>query len=196
MRAVVGFAPHSGWTAAVVVTADVREPRVLHRGRIELAEDALQGSRQPYHWVEGRSLPHAERELSRFLARAKAKAYEGVQSLVAEAVRQGHELTTAGILASSGRKGGSLDAILKSHALIHTADGDHFRDALEDACVRSHLGVVRVPLRELDRLAAKALGLTGEAIQGRVKELGRSVGSPWTRDEKTSCLLGWYLLTT
>lgn len=195
MHAALAFAPHSGWAAAVIVGGGVSEPSVLHRGRVELADAALAGSRQPYHFVEGRSLPEAERELARFRKQARAMAYDEVRSLVAESVRQGFELKTAGILASSGRKGGSLEAILKSHALIHTADGDHFRDTLADACGRSAMDVVRVSLRDLDALAVKTLGLSREQIEIRIRDLGRSVGSPWAKDQKSACLLGWYLLS-
>jgi hypothetical protein len=180
----------------VLVGGGEAEPRVLHRGRVELADGVLAGSKQPYHWAEGRPLRDAERELARFRKVAGAMAYDGIRSLVENAVREGHEVKTAGILQSSGRKGSSLEAILGSHALIHTADGDHFRDALAEGCDRCGVEVVRVPQRDLEGLAAKTIGHTEEELAIRVRDLGRAVGSPWAKDQKSACLLGWYLLAS
>ena len=107
---------------------------------------------------------------------------------------RGHAAKVAGILASSGRKGGSLESILASHALIHTADGDHFREALAQACARCKIPVTRVPARELPGQAARSLGKRLEQLQASVKTLGQSLGPPWDADCKSATLLAWHLL--
>ncbi len=61
----VGFAPHSGWAAAVIVGGTRRAPAVLARERIELAEAALPGCRQPYHALEALPLAQAAGTLRR-----------------------------------------------------------------------------------------------------------------------------------
>ena len=70
---------------------------------------------------------------------------------------QGYRVEAAGILDASGRQGGSLVSILSSHALIHSADGEHFRNALAAAARRMGLAVHRVPARDLEVQAETGL---------------------------------------
>ncbi|HEX8782999.1 MAG TPA: hypothetical protein VF764_06500, partial [Steroidobacteraceae bacterium] len=94
---VLGLAPHSGWAAAVLLRGGTG-PHVLARERIELADAALEGSRQPYHAIEARTLPEARRRLAQFEASAQARARQGLQALALEARSQGATLRAAGIL--------------------------------------------------------------------------------------------------
>ena len=190
---VLGLAPHSGWAAAVMLEADA-EPRVLGRARIELADGALEGSKQPYHAIEALPLREARRRLAQFEASSVALAREGLQSLALEARSRGATLCAAGILDSSGRSGANLEAILASHALIHTADGNHFRAALAQACALEGLPVTRVPQRELAERAAAALRRTPLQLRRVVDSLGRPLGPPWGHDQKDAALLAWLLL--
>ncbi len=190
----MGFAPHSGWAAMVVVGGDLANPEVLTRGRVEMADARLAGSKQPYHEVEGLPLKEAERRLDRLGDSAGAMAYEAVRALVEEIGRRGSAPSAAGILDSSGRKGDSLAAILSSHALIHTADGNHFREALAEACRRCGLEVVRVRQRDLAGRAAAALRKSPAQLATTVRELGRPLGAPWGADQKSATLLAWLLL--
>jgi hypothetical protein len=152
------------------------------------------GSKQPYHAVESLHIDEAGRRLERYRASADALAYEAMRS-VAEGLRNnGYRVTSAGILESSGRKGGSLGAILASHALIHTADGDHFRNALSVAAERNGMTVSRVPARDLESQAAARIGCPVPGLGETVKELGRQVGPPWGADQKRAALLAWLLL--
>ena len=57
-RPVLGFAPHSGWAAVVVVGGCIEEPEVLARRRIDMADPRLPGSKDPdrnylaiYAWI-------------------------------------------------------------------------------------------------------------------------------------------------
>ena len=65
-RAAVGFAPHSGWAAVVVLSGDPRAPQVVARERIEMADPKLPGAPQPYHAVEGLTVAKAEEWLARY----------------------------------------------------------------------------------------------------------------------------------
>jgi hypothetical protein len=99
-----------------------------------------------------------------------------------------------GVLDSSGRKGASLPLILASHALIHTADGEHFRNALAAAAEVLGLRVSRVPARDVEALAQATLGLPPDLLQHAVADMGRPLGAPWGADQKKAALLGWTLL--
>jgi hypothetical protein len=87
-----------------------------------------------------------------------------------------------------------LDKVLASHALIHTADGELFREALLHASARCGLGDFRIKERELLDRAGQVLRLKGDDLMGRVTELGRSFGSPWSQDEKFATLAAWLAL--
>ena len=191
---VAGFAPYSGWAAMVVVGGDAANPEVLTRCRVEMADPRLAGSKQPYHEVEGLPLEEAERRLARLSDSAGAMAHEAIRALVEEIGRRESAPVSAGILDSSGRKGDSLASILASHALIHTADGNHFREALAMACRRCDLEVVRVRQRDLAGRAAAALGKSPALLAATVRDLGQPFGAPWGADQKSAAMLAWLLL--
>ena len=191
---VVGFAPHSGWAAMVLVGGKAANPEVLARGRVEMADAHLAGSKQPYHEVEGLPLEEAARRLARLGESAGAMAHEAIRALVEEFGKRNSAPVAAGILDSSGRKGDDLAAVLASHALIHTADGNHFREALAEACRRLGLDVVRVRQRDLAGRASAALGKSPTRLAATVRALGRPLGAPWGADQKSAALLAWVLL--
>ena len=87
-----------------------------------------------------------------------------------------------------------LESILASHALIHAADGELFRDALAHAMERSGLSVTRVREKELFDRAAREFRTAAEVLRRRVDETGRPIGPPWTQDQKLASLAGWLAL--
>jgi len=192
--AVMGFAPHSGWAAVVVLGGSRADPEILARSRVEMADPRAPLSKQPYHAVEDLGVEEAAARVARYMAVAEGMAYAAIQALAQNLATRGHRAKSVGILESSGRKGSSLAAILASHALIHTADGDHFRQALAAAAERSGLAVSRVPSRDLEAQAEARLRRPVSRLQTEVKELGRQVGPPWGADQKMAALLAWLLL--
>lgn len=190
----LGLAPHSGWAAAIGLAAGEAPPRVLARDRIEMTDPRDPASKQPYHAIEALPIHEAEARLRSFVASAGAMAHDGLQRIVGELTTSGGRVIGVGILDSSGRPTGTLAATLASHALIHTADGNHFRNALAAAAARLGLPVTRVRSRDLEAEAAAALGKPLEALRQALKELGRAVGSPWGADQKAAALLAWLVL--
>jgi hypothetical protein len=192
VRVALGFVPHSGWAAAVGVVLEGDRVRVVARERVELANDPE--AKQPYHALEGVPLPDAEPRLRAFERDAGDRAGAGLTRLLDGLARDGHDVAVIGILDSSGRKGTALAEILSSHALIHTADGDHFRAAIAAAAERRGLAVVRVKARGLEDEAARAIGRARETLAREVQELGRALGPPWGADQKAAALLAWRCL--
>ena len=190
----LGLAPHSGWAAAVILAGTAAAPRVLMRERLELAAAELQGSRQPYHALEGLPLGEARRRLAKFEKSAAEKALAQLRALLARAAASGNVARAAALLDSAGRGGASLEAILASHALIHTADGHHFRAALVRACETLGLEVSRIGARDLMERTAAALHQPAERLAVAVAALGRGLGPPWGADQKSAALLAWLKL--
>jgi hypothetical protein len=189
----LGFAPHSGWAALVALAGGVDLPEVVRRERV-LMTDRSEGAAQPYHAVEGRPIAEARRRIERYQESAARLASDALQAVVSDLRARGLAPCGCGVLQSAGRAGGSLEAILASHALIHTADGNHFREALAAAAARCGLPVAKVPRKELPALAGAAIARGPADLQRAVQSLGKAVGPPWGADQKSAALLAWLLL--
>jgi hypothetical protein len=106
------------------------------------------------------------------------------------------ELTRGSLLLASGRPLPELEKILASHALIHTADGELFREAIVNGCARCRLKMKCIKERTLLEDAGRALHLKTTELMRRVTELGKPLGSPWSQDEKFATLAAWVALTS
>jgi hypothetical protein len=193
-QAAIGFRVHSGWAAAVAVCVEKGAPVVLARQRVHLVETFTYEFRQPYHTAEKMLDGQAREFISRMQAEARRLAYRAIRELASRTEEQGVKLTRCGLLLASGRPLPVLEKILASHALIHTADGELFREALLHASARCGLRVFRVKDKELLDHAAQAFSIKSAVLTSRVTELGRSFGSPWSQDEKFATLAAWLAL--
>jgi hypothetical protein len=193
-QAALGFRAHSGWAAVVAVRVDEGAPVVLARQRIHLVETFTYEFRQPYHTAKKMPPGEGREFISQMRTEAGRLAYRAIRELESRTQEQGVKLTRCGLLLASGRPLPELDKILASHALIHTADGELFRDALLHASGRCGLRDFRVKERELLDRACRAFRLKPAEIMRRVTELGRSLGSPWSQDEKFATVAAWLAL--
>src|SRR5262249_9663889 len=173
-KAAVGFRAHSGWTAMVVVAGPVPEPSVLRRGRVELAAD-YPGAMQPFHAAEGETIEKAADLIRRSTEAARRLASEALRGTIAALEKEGHELVACGLLLSSGRPLPELAKILASHALIHSADGELYRDALREESLARGLAVTAVKERDLFGHGARVLKARAPELKKRVDALGREL---------------------
>ena len=192
--AALGFRVHSGWTALVAVSLDGHSPRVLWRQRPHLVKTFTYEFRQPYHTAEKRAPAEAHTFISQMQAEAGRLACQSIEFVQTGLRKQGYELKDCGLLLASGRPLPDLTHILASHALIHTADGQLFRQALIDACQRCGCAVFSVRESELLEMASRALDRQRDQLLRRLADLGSSVGPPWAQDEKFAALVAWLSL--
>jgi hypothetical protein len=195
-KAAVGFRVHSGWTAAVVVTVEKGSPSVVAKQRPHLVETFSYTFRQPYHTAEKMPLGEAREFVARVQEEARRLAYRAIRGLQSDSQQQGIMLTRGCLLLASGRPLPDLEKILASHALIHTADGELFREAILHACVRCGLRTESIREKELLERAKGSLHLQPAALLRRVTELGKPFGSPWSQDEKFATVAAWLALTS
>jgi hypothetical protein len=193
-RAAVGFRVHSGWSALVAVSLEKDGPIVLSRERVHLVETFIYKFRQPYHTAEGMPLEKARAFVDASLVEAKRLAGSALQSTQKELGNKGYELARGALLLASGKSLPELEKILLSHALIHTADGEHFREALRHACGDCGMEVACFRERELLERGMKMLRTKPDRLLRRLMELGAGFGSPWTQDEKYAALAAWLVL--
>jgi hypothetical protein len=189
-EAALGFRAHSGWAALVAVAGPVAGPAAVVRRRVELSRET---PRQPFHVAEGRPFAAAEDLIRRSTDEAVDLAERAVQEAVAELRSMGHEPVASGLLLAAGRPLPGLRHVLASHALIHAAEGELFRDVLRQASRRCGLRLFEVRERELEERAAQ-LGRAAVDLQRRLAAWGKALGSPWTQDEKRAALAAWLAL--
>ena len=190
----LGFVTHSGWAAVVGVVEARPGFRVVLRERVEMTDPRAPESKQPYHAVERLPVGVAAERLAAWAEAAEKRATDALDEMLSRLERAGHRPVGAGILDARGRKGSSLETTLASHALIHTADGAHFRAAIAGAAARLGLPVVRVAAGALPAQTAAAAGEPAEAVAARLKSAGRALGPPWAADQKTAAMLAWLVL--
>ena len=192
--AAVGFRVHSGWTSLVVVALEEGKPVVLARQRPHLVAKFSYTFRQPYHTAEKMSLDEAVVFLEGQREEACRLAVAALQAAQRDVAEQGYKIKRAALLLASGRPLPELAKILKAHSLIHTADGEFFREALARAAREAKLVLTSLRERELLATAAATLKRKPAALVKLVSELGKPLGSPWTQDEKFAALAAWLAL--
>jgi hypothetical protein len=180
----------------VILGGNPNSPEVIDRRRLELADPDVPGFPQPYHAAEGLQLKQAEKLIGGCVDAAGRLARASLVKAVGELGDAGFKPVGCGLLLSSGRLPATLAGILASHTLIHSAEGELFRNALAQASRHCKLPLTTVKERELFDRAAAELDLALDDIQLHVAEMGRSIGPPWRQDEKFAALVAWLALVT
>jgi hypothetical protein len=81
---------------------------------------------------------------------------------------------------------------LASHPLLHTAEGELFREALAQASEKCGLAVSRVRERELPERASALLRMPADKLNARIAGIGKEIGPPWAQDQKQAAWWrGW-----
>src|SRR5690348_11472410 len=175
-EAAVGFRVHSGWAAVVVVWLEKGAPVVLERKRTHLVKTFSYTFRQPYHTAEKMPLAEAREFVAQVQSEARELAHRVIRDLQSDLENLKIKLIRGSLLLASGRPLPDLEKILASHALIHTADGELFRDAIVHGCARCGLTMERIRERELLESAGKVLHLKPAELMRRVTKLGKPHG--------------------
>lgn len=186
--AAIGVRVHSGWGAVVAVAGQNGAEEIIERRKVVIIDTKKPGAVQPYHYVEELDLPAAERHLTQCAIDSKRLAREALNHISAELLKRGYALAGTAILLSSARPLPDLDEILSSHALIHTAEGEFFRQAFRHAFESLDVPVTGIRERDLDERAQKAFGKSATQVRKNIDGMGRILGPPWTQDEKIAAL--------
>jgi hypothetical protein len=200
-RAALGIRMHSGWGVLVAVAGDGPSLEVLERKRIVVIDSSVAGSAQPYH--HGASLALGKAGLAgaaRHIAECAAVS-ERIAVAVLEEVRrelEGRQYRIGGcaVLLASGRALPALEKILGAHPLIHTAEGEFFRDAVRKACGWLKIPAMAIPEREVEERAKTVFGKATGRVVRSIASAGGLIGPPWTKDHKAAALAAAMMLQT
>src|ERR1700690_205203 len=183
-KVAVGFRVHSGWTALVAVYLEKGAPVVLQRRLLHLVETFSYPCRQPYHTAKKMELAAARKFISQVRAKARDLAHRAIRGLKEELEEPGYQLNRGVLLLASGRPLPELEKILASHALIHTADGELFRECILHAGTRCGLEITCIKEQELFEQASKALRVARHELLRQLPGMGNPFGPPGAQDEK------------
>jgi hypothetical protein len=193
-RASLGFKLHTGWAMLVAVAGLPGEIQVLFRGRIELLPPRESVPRFVYH--EAAQLPFAR--ATALVKRARDASQKAARFAVEEVLRdldsRGAKPDVCGVLSGSTPVPDDLSRILRSHPLIHAAEGALFQQAIVSACENCGLTVTGTRARDVWSRAAAALGLTETALRKEMNALRKSVGAPWSADHKAAAAIALFAL--
>jgi hypothetical protein len=186
--AVIGIRVHSGWGALVAVSHKAEAVEIVERRRIEIIDPEVPGAAQPYHFAEKLEIREAQKHIEKCARMAATLALACLRDVVSNLRDRGYSVAGAAILLSSGRTLPALEKILASHPMIHTAEGEFFRRAFRQACEAMKIAVTGIRERELEELFTAAFGAAAPKLQQNIAGLGRSLGPPWTQDQKAAAL--------
>jgi hypothetical protein len=186
--AVLGFRPHTYWTAVVALAGPSDTPRVVARRRVVFA-----AGRERFVYHQAATLESAEGHalIDAVRAATQANAAREIGDLVADLRRDGGEVRVAVAPAGAAKLPQGLDDILRVHARIHAAEGEFYREVVASACGALGLEVRRVVERNLPALLGKTLRVDGATLEARLKALGAALGPPWNEDYRLATQAAW-----
>jgi hypothetical protein len=195
-RAALGFRMHSGWGVLVAVTGDADSVEVLDRKRIVVTDARMPGATQPFHHAATLKFQESEYHIANCAAASERLAVAAIEQVRQELGRRDYGIAGAAVLLASGGPLPALARILASHPLIHTAEGEFFRNSIRNACDRLKISVDAIRERELGERVKVAFGNSAKRVLLRIASAGSSFGSPWTKDHKAAALGAFIVLSS
>jgi hypothetical protein len=210
-RAALGVRMHSGWGALVAVAHEGGKVDVLERRRIAVTAPGASRAVQPYHHARDLALASApdggwgrlhtrvkvefaeageaaEKFLVACFEESTRLAQEEIRKVVEELEGRRYRVAGAAVLLAAGRRLPPLPRILAAHPLIHTAEGQFFRDVVGKACQALEIPLTGIRERSLQESVDDTFGKSAAKVRRQVADMVRRIGSPWTQDQKAATL--------
>ena len=102
-RAAIGLRAHSGWAALVALVDSAESPDLVLRRRIETADPAIRGSKQPFHAAEHLPLPDAEALIKTCTESTRRLSRDALRAVIGDLRAKGYEIMGCGVILGSGR---------------------------------------------------------------------------------------------
>jgi hypothetical protein len=193
-RAALSAQMHSGWGVLVAVSENPME--ILDRRRIVTADPKIPGAIQPYHFASQLEPAEQQKHLDHCASSSSSLAKIAIAELLRELAARKYRIVGTVVLLASGRSLPALEKILGAHPLIHTAEGEFFRQAVIRACEELQIPVTAIRVRDLDEQVKVAFGKTATQLQSIIASMGSRIGPPWTKDHKTAALAAALVLAS
>jgi hypothetical protein len=188
-RAALGIKLHTGWAMLVAVAGQPGKIQVLFRGRVELLPLDESVPRFVYHEAAELPLSQASALVKRVREASQKAAQLAIKNVLRDLDSRGATADACGVLSGSTAVPDDLPRILRSHPLIHAAEGALFQQAIVSAGESCGLAVTTVREREVWSRTAAAWGRTEPGLRKEVDGLRKSVGAPWSADHKSAAAM-------
>ena len=165
---VVGVVTRTGSAVAIALSGAAAAPVFLGRSEFELVPPGL--VTQPYHAAADMDPGAAARMIAEVERAAEQAAAAGLRALAG--TLPAGPITGVAVVVKAVSVPGNLADILRSHAWMHAAEGQLYRQAVLAAAAEGGWTA-----HAADQPALPA-------IEPTVAELGRAAGRPWRRIEK------------
>jgi len=191
-RAALGFSVHTGWAAVVAVGGPPAAPAVLLKRRIDVATTFDEGA--VFHAAQELPIEKARALVTQAEARFLAGARDELAAFVA---RLGVRVMGAALAAPAARRLPPFESIVRSHPLVHAAEGELYRRIFAEAAAAA-VGTPppRIPPAVLAARTAAALGVAPADVTAHLAAMGKASGKPWAADQKQAALAAWLALVT
>jgi hypothetical protein len=189
-KAALGFKPRTGKSTVIAVSGKADAPVILVKALAQVAFTFEEGAifhvaqEKPFATAGGflRDAEHA------FVTRAREE--------LARIIGSDMEIVGAVLAAPLPKKLPPLESILKSHPLVHAAEGELYRRVFAEACSALGAQPQRVPAEELASRVGKAVGLSPTKVAAHLAAMGKASGKPWAAEQKEAALAAWLALAT
>ena len=192
MKVAFGLKVHSGWAALVVLGKQRDEVLVIDRRRIELVEEPW--AKQPYHTAATLEPEAAQKLVRRGIDAAERLAEREIKAAIKRENDRQNKVISCAVLVGAPMPEWSTAEILAVHFRMHKAEGALFQNALVGAAEKCKLKTLRVVEKELMAQAFRELRLRDELLVKKIAMFGKSVGSPWGKDQKDAALVAFMAL--
>ncbi len=194
-RIAIGIRVHSGWGALVAVSHDGKTPEIIERRRVAITGTTDEGANQPYHAARNLKIDEAESFITGCFTACEETASSAMETLLTDLRHRKYRIAGAAVLQAAGRTLPPLEKILAAHPLIHTAEGEFFRSVFCNACEGLNIPIFKIRERDLEVSLQEKFGRKTAKLRNQVSQLGKSVGPPWTTDQKHATLAALLVLT-
>lgn len=191
MICALGFRVKSGYATAVLVTGNNKSIEVIDCRTVDLSDPKIPDTKQPYHVLEDRPSPTADKEVQQLVKRVFQIAKNSVSNLIREYPKK-YEIDKAYLVVGSVI---DPDTIGNSHIRAHALEGKLFRNALEDALKSNGISTTTVVEKNCYSNAAKILKRSESELKRIVTELKNLNTPQWRSNEKAACLAAWLAIT-
>jgi hypothetical protein len=167
-------------------------PTILAKERVEMATTFETGA--VYHAAQKLRVEEAEAFVRSSEEKFTAAVRARIGAIATELRARDVEPVASAVVGAVVRPLPSLAAIVRSHALVHAAEGQLYRRVLARGSEACAIPAVFVTAQELAARVARATGLPEKRIVSILADIGRASGKPWTKDEKEATLAAWLAL--
>lgn len=195
----LGFRAGRGGSVVVGVAADRPLPRVVLSTFLATAAEGDRLAFEPYQVAyemprgeDGGPTAEAAATVAEGRRRQAALAATGLAAVLERLKREGFRPAVAALLINrAGWMTDLLDHCLSAPEHPPVAEGLAVRVALRSAFARLGLEVVEMDEKSLRESAALKLPLSPGQIDIQLNAVGATVGRPWRKEQKASCLAAW-----